>query len=167
MQDIEIQAHEAWDRGDVRAAFTLFVKAASAGSYGCALNLGYLYDEGLGIARSKSSALHWYRQACRLGDHCGATNIAIVCRERGQPRAMFRWFRKACEGDDGDAELDMAKCLLSGTGAVRSRDRVIRHLRRALQSRHATPAGIEEAQALHRRLTSASSRRPLRGQRAP
>jgi len=166
MTDTELQAHDAWDRGDLRAAFALFATSAAAGSKGCALNLGYFYDEGLGIPQSKSSALYWYRQACRHGDLSGATNIAILCRERGQYRAMFRWFRKACQashGGDGDAELDMAECLLSGAGTVRSRDRAIRHLRRVLRSRQVTPASVEEAQALHRRLTGGGSGRLRRG----
>ncbi|MFG6428814.1 tetratricopeptide repeat protein [Roseateles sp. LYH14W] len=161
-RDTELQAHDAWDRGDLRTALALFVTSAASGSRGCALNLGYFYDEGLGIPQSKSSALYWYRQACRLGDLSGATNIAILCRERGQHHAMFRWFRKACRangGDDGDAELAVARCLLSGLGAGKSRDRALRHLRRALRSRHVTPASVEQAHALHRRLTGTAARR--------
>ena len=160
MNDTEIQAHNAWERGDIAQAHALFVHAVSEGCNGCMLNLGYFYDEGLSQPRSKSTALHWYVQAYRHGDLSAATNIAIIYRERRQWRTMFSWFRKACAAGDGDAELDLAKCFLTGRGTNFSRSRTLKHLLRATRSHHITPAGQEEARALHRRLTGWSSRRP-------
>ena len=86
----------------------------------------------------------------RHGDSSGAINIAIVHRERGNWKAMLAWSRKASALGDGDAELDMAKCYLQGRGTLRSRAKVLKHLRRAIRSSHISPAGREEAVALRK-----------------
>ena len=154
MQEAELQAHAAWDRGELRTALRLFTSAANTGRKNCALNVGYFYDEGLGVPRSKSTALRWYARSHHEGASSGATNAAIVHRERGQYRAMFKWFRRACrQEDDGDAELDLAKCILAGKTVVRAKQSALKHLRRAIRSDSITPAGAEEARALYRRLT--------------
>ena len=160
MHSTELHAHDSWEAGNLEQALSLFLSAFRSGSKSCAINIGYFYDEGLGRPKSKSSALFWYQQAHLYGDSSAATNAAIICRERHQLKRMFSWYRKACRRDDGDAELDIAKCFVCGIGVVRSRARAIEHLQRALKSNHITQAGKEEALFLHRRLTGRSTRTP-------
>jgi TPR repeat protein len=149
MQDIELSAYEAWDKGNLRTALDLFKSSSMAGSKTSALCIGLFYDDGIGIPKSKSTALHWYKLAYRSTDSSAATNIAIFHKERNQLKLMFRWLRIATRLDDGDAELDLAKCYLSGSGTVRSNKAALLHLRKALKSKRITQAGIEEACAFN------------------
>ena len=41
------QANAAWDKGDLRQAFALFMQAAKLGDVSCQLDLGYFFDQGL------------------------------------------------------------------------------------------------------------------------
>lgn len=148
MSSNEEDAHDAWESGDLRGALMRFRMGAAEGRRGCMMDLGYFYDKGLGTARSKHEAMHWYKQAFLNGDACAASNVAILFRERGSPRHMFRWFRAAARRDDGDALVEVAKCYRSGLGVARSKWMAIVYARRALRSWQITPAGREEAMGL-------------------
>jgi uncharacterized protein len=141
-------AHDAWDAGDLCKAFQLFSKCAQENESGCMLNLGYFYDEGVGIRKSKSQAMHWYRLAVRAGDMAAASNVAILYREKGRYRLSFQWFRRSARMGDGDAEVALAKALAAGAGVRRSIAAARGALRRAVTSKCITPTGREEAVSL-------------------
>jgi uncharacterized protein len=141
-------AHAAWDVGDLRKAFQLFSKCAQEDESGCMLNLGYFYDEGIGIRKSKSQAMHWYRLAVRAGNIAAASSVAILYREKGRYRLSFQWFRRSARMGDGDAEVEIAKALAAGTGVRRSIAGARGALRRAISSKCITPLGREEAVSL-------------------
>jgi TPR repeat protein len=75
-----IRADHAWNRGNLRAAFRLFLKAAQGGDRAAKLNVGYFYDKGLGTRRDLTAALYWYQRAYRAGDASAATNIGTIWR---------------------------------------------------------------------------------------
>jgi TPR repeat protein len=145
-------AHTAWEMGDVRTAFRLFREMAEAGDFHSYLNLGYFYDVGLGTSKSRTVALRWYRRAYRAGDSAGASNIATVYRDQGRHRAAFDWLRRAAAMNDGDAELEVAKCYLAGLGVARHRGHALAAIKRALASRSITEASREEAAHLSRQI---------------
>lgn len=149
-------AHAAWNAGDLRAAFALFRRAVNQGDPHALLTLGYFHDEGLGTPRSKHEAMRCYRRAIRQGDSGAATNVAILHRERGQARAMARWFALAARMGDGDAHVDLARCYLDGSGMPKWRSRAIAHARAAVRSRVICEAGRDEANALLAALRTAS-----------
>jgi TPR repeat protein len=60
-----LRANEHWDRGELKSAFRLFLRAARAGDSGARVNLGYFYDSGLGVKPNRDLALYWYRRAYR------------------------------------------------------------------------------------------------------
>lgn len=142
------EAHRAWESRNLAGAFNCFRLGANDGQPGCMLDLGYFYDEGLGTLRSKHEAMRWYKRAFLSGDSCAASNIAILFRERGSHRHMFRWFIAAARRDDGDALVEVAKCYLMGLGAPRSTMMAVANARKALRSAHISPAGREEAVGL-------------------
>jgi uncharacterized protein len=145
---IEHQAHLAWDAGDLRRARILFAQGASLGATGCMLNLGYFYDEGLGVRQSKQKAMHWYKRAYRKGSSAAASNIAVLYSERGSFRLAVAWYKRAAGLGDGDAQLSLAHHYAIGLGVRRSLAATSRHASRALRSQYITPAGREEAAAL-------------------
>ena len=148
MSSYEEEAHRAWESGDLAAAFSCFRLGANDGQLGCMLDLGYFYDEGMGTLRSKHDAMRWYKRAFLNGDSGAASNIAILFRERGNHRQVFRWFIAAARRDDGDALVEVAKCYLMGLGVPRSTMMAIANARKALRSTHISPAGREDARGL-------------------
>lgn len=71
-------ASTLWDQGELRRAFRLFLSGAKAGDVSCQVNLGYFYDEGIGVKANPIRALFWYRKAYRAGCPEAACNIGII-----------------------------------------------------------------------------------------
>jgi hypothetical protein len=107
-----------------------------------------MYDVGEGVPEDKAMAMKLYRRAWRLGSHAAASNIAILYREQGKTRTMFRWFERVALAGDGSAQLDMAKCYLSGTGVRKDKQAALQCLAIANTSLYITEYEREEAQAL-------------------
>lgn len=152
LDKLEDQAYKAWEAEQYSDAFRLFIAAEAHGSQVVWLNIGYCFDEGLGTPRSKYQALSWYRRvhAVDRRDGSAASNIALVMRERGAHGSAFRWFQKSAIRRDGDTYVDLAKCYFTGLGVARSVPVGLALVRKAIRSRHITPAGREEAQRLVR-----------------
>jgi TPR repeat protein len=153
---IEEAAHEAWDAGNLRVAFSLFTECVKTGSVGCIVNLGYFYDEGLGVKQDKGRAMYWYKRAYRQGEGAAASNIAILYREAGRRALTYQWLCRAADLGDGDAEVEVAKLLAAGIGVRRSVPFALAALKRARRSRNITPGGREEAAKVAASLRSAA-----------
>jgi len=141
-------AHDAAEAGDFDRARQCYESGAALG---CALSLqslGYMYDVGEGVIADKALAMKLYRKAWKRGSHAAATNIAILYREMGRKRTMFRWYERVARAGDGSAQLDMAKCYLSGTGVRKDIQAALRCLAAANASSYITEYEREEAQAL-------------------
>ena len=142
-------ADAAEGEGNLQLARQSFERGASLGSVECLTRLAYIYDVGLGVEADKALAMRLYQRAWRRGrEIVAANNIAILYRERGDHRAMFKWFCRAADEGDGSAALDMAKCYLTGHGAQRDQAAALRCLASALQSVYISEAEREEATAL-------------------
>ncbi|MFZ6844351.1 tetratricopeptide repeat protein [Undibacterium sp. RuTC16W] len=152
IHDVEFQAHEAWERGDLQRAFYCFLAGAELDLPGCMTNLGYFYDAGLAIRADKSKAMYWYKRAYRLGSASAAANLAMLHRERRRFRLMCRCLYLSAALGDGDAQLDLGKCYLTGQGVSKSRRMARRCFLQALKSDQITPAGRADAQKLLHRM---------------
>jgi TPR repeat protein len=86
----------------------------------CLERVANMLDLGLGCTADKALAMRCYQRAWRRGSNIAANNIAILYREAGNPRAMFRWFKRAVERGDEGANVDLAKCYFGGLGVRRS-----------------------------------------------
>ena len=77
---------------------------------GCSHNLGVLYTEGSGVAKSDATATRWTKAAAEQGlamAQCGLGNIYNEGREVTQSYAeAARWYRKAA--DQGSRYNDCA-----------------------------------------------------------
>ena len=123
-------------------------QGANLGDPMCLQALGYLYDVGEGVTADKTRAMALYRRAWRRGSHAAANNIAIIYREAGKTRLMFRWFERVARAGDGSAHLELAKCYLEGVGVRRNAPAALRCLAIAQASFYITEFEREEAQAL-------------------
>jgi TPR repeat protein len=102
------RASEAWEAGRHRSAFRLFLLAAKAGDAGAQLNLGYFYDEGIGVHKNPTLALMWYRRAHNNGDVSASCNIGLFLKARGDLDGAARWFNRSIQRGNDDCRLHMA-----------------------------------------------------------
>ncbi|WP_354087663.1 tetratricopeptide repeat protein [Brevundimonas faecalis] len=150
-------ADAAENAGDHDLARRSFERCAALGDTGALVRLAYIHDEGIGVPVDKSLAMRLYQRAWRRDkDAAAANNIAILYRDKGRFRAMFRWFRRTAEAGDGGGHLDMAKCYLDGSGVRKNLQLALRHLAVAAGSDDITEYEREQAQALLKTLAPRS-----------
>jgi TPR repeat protein len=106
------RAHQQWDLKQLRSSFRLFLAAAKLGDVTAQLNLGYFYDVGIGVGRNRSKAIAWYKQAYRQGHGSAASNLGTIFRDEGDNGEALRWFKRAIEHRDFEANLEIAKIYL-------------------------------------------------------
>ena len=138
----------AADKGDFALALLSFGRGAALGDAECLCRLAYMYDVGSGVEADKAAAMRLYRRAWRRGSTAAGDNIAILYRERGNARAMFRWWKRVAGTGDGSAQLEMAKCYLAGTGVRRDAQAALRCLSAAIRSPFICEDEQGEAEAL-------------------
>jgi TPR repeat protein len=141
-------AYDAAQAGNFDHARQCYERGAALGDAMCLQALGYMYDVGEGVAADKALAMKLYRRAWNRGSHAAATNIAILYRELGRKRTMFRWYERVALAGDGSAQLEMAKCYLTGRGVRKDVQAALRCLAVANASDYITEYEREEAQAM-------------------
>ncbi len=123
------------EQGRLTEAFQHFLAAAKAGDSRAQLTVGYLYDTGQGVDRSRTHAMTWYRKAVRSQEAAAANNIGTIYRDEGRLRLAIRWFEKAATLGDGDALLEMAALY---AGPLEEPARARKLLARVRSSKRAT-----------------------------
>jgi TPR repeat protein len=139
------EASRLLERGRIEQAFRLFLEAAKAGDSSAQLNVGYLYDTGQGVSRSRTQAVYWYRRAVRRGEAAAANNIGTIYRDEGRLRLAIRWFSTAADMGDGDALLEMAMLY---AGPLEEPAKARRLLSQVLRSKRAALDSQEQARRL-------------------
>lgn len=141
-----------WDEGKASQAFRLFLSGAKAGDLSSQLNLGFFYDEGVGVRRNQAKALRWYRRAHRGGSSSAAVNIGILLRNQGRFAQAIQWFQRALSRGNHDSALQMGetyldmgdagratkcfkKAMASSTVTDETRRAAQRHLREIMKAR--------------------------------
>lgn len=143
------KALDAWDNGESKSAFSLFLKAAKLGDPGAQLNVGHFYETGEGVRKNVAKALYWYKSAWRSGHQTSAcSNIAQLYAAQRKRQSAILWWRKAIERGDGEASLELAKFLLGARGSMNKEVSAL--LNRAVASRRTTRNGVKEARKLLR-----------------
>jgi TPR repeat protein len=145
------KASDQWDRGRLRSAFRLFLRAAKRGDPSAQHNLGYFYDVGVGVKPNRAAALYWYKRAFRHGYRTAASNIGTIFRDEKNTKQALSWFQRALRLGDADANLEIAKIYLSEKEDVA---RAIAHLKRTTKARASdvTDGSKQEAQRLLKKL---------------
>lgn len=113
-------AYTAAENGDFDHARRCYEQGADLGDFMCLHALGYMHDVGEGVPENKTLAMKIYRKAWRLGSHASAINIAVLYREQGRIGMTFRCYQRVAAAGDGSAQLEMAKCYLTGSSVRKS-----------------------------------------------
>ena len=151
-----VRADKEWERGRLRPAFRLMLAAAKMRESGAQVNVGYMYDNGVGTRHNKGLALYWYRRAYRRGEATAAHNIGTVWRDDGNFQRAFYWFERALQmngGDDGEANFEIAKLYLGKGQNIR---KAASFLRKVCRSKNVTQDCLEQAERLLKRTRTSS-----------
>jgi uncharacterized protein len=126
----EAQAHAlmALDPPDWDSARAAFEAAAAAGSPTAMSHLGWMYEEGHGVARDGDLAVHWYSRAARAGAHDFAMKVGWMYLagdgvNRDRDKAEY-WFSQAIEAGHAPARTAWASVLIADALGGRETERV-------------------------------------------
>jgi TPR repeat protein len=101
----------AWGRGKFAAAFAEFKILAEQGHAQAQNNLGYMYDNGEGIARNDGAAEKWYRKAAEQGITESQNNLGLMYAvgrgglKKDNVKAL-KWLSIATANGDSNAEFN-------------------------------------------------------------
>lgn len=149
--DIIRRSNRLWKSGDTKEAAAVLKRAAEMGIHEVYNNLGVFYEKGIGVRRDTSKALRFYKLAITAERDTGSMmNIATLYRTAGNMNRARYWLMKAIECGYSDASVELAKMYASSARrpARPLRLRIIRLLKRAIDSQNVTEEGREEARRL-------------------
>jgi TPR repeat protein len=75
-QDLMAEADRIWRSGDQAAAARPYLAAARASNSKAQLQIGWHYENGIGVPQSYSEAASWYRKAADQGETSAMANLA-------------------------------------------------------------------------------------------
>ena len=108
------------DRGYYATALRAWLPMAEAGNAEAQNNVGYMYEEGLGVPQNYLLAMNWYRQAADSGLAEAQHNMGMlyhhgygVAENLGE---AFRWFKMAAEQELAESEYMLGLAFENGEG---------------------------------------------------
>jgi TPR repeat protein/uncharacterized caspase-like protein len=132
------EGQAAEGRGDYTLALAWYRRAADLGSADAACDLGWLYQNGLGVPADLQQAAAWYRRAAQAGHVMAANNLGVLYKnglgvERDYTEAL-RWYRKAAEAGNAEAENNIGVMYNDGLGVSRDAKQAVQWFTRAAQN---------------------------------
>ncbi|MCV6615908.1 MAG: sel1 repeat family protein, partial [Cellvibrionaceae bacterium] len=70
--------YTAYDRADYKTALSVWLPSAEAGDAGAQVNVGEIFEKGLGTEPNYEMAALWYRKAAEQGNRRGQFNIGSL-----------------------------------------------------------------------------------------
>ncbi len=131
---------------DYATAARLWRPLAEAGHARSQAQLGWLLQNGLGVAKDETAARRWYEAAAEQGDAVAQNNLAALL-EHGlggtkDEAAARRWYETAARQGYPPAQYNLAQMLLDGHGGPPDPAAARRWLQRA------AAAGLRQAKTL-------------------
>lgn len=106
--------------GDYEAAFIFWKPLAEAGHVDAQFNLGLMYDNGTGVARSLETAAAWYRRAAEAGDRTAQSYLGeMYAKGQGVEQSFEQaaeWYEKAAFKGDASSQYNLGILYASGRG---------------------------------------------------
>lgn len=120
--------YTAYDRADYKSALRVWMPAAEAGDAEAQVNVGEIFEKGLGEAPNYQAALVWYRRAAEQGNGRAEFNLGTLYEQGlgvpADPLAALNWYRRAW-GIEEDS-------LIFESAAARERDALRQELESAI-----------------------------------
>lgn len=115
-QEIWENAKSAFDSKDFKTAATLFKKLADQGDAATQYLLGVCYEDGLGVAKKRETAIYWYRKSAEQGDEDAVNALGPLYFSQGDYNNAVTWLKKAVDQGDGVVEYCLGVCYYEGRG---------------------------------------------------
>lgn len=118
---------KAFDAGRSEEAFRLWLPLAKEGRPQAQFNIAFLYEKGLGVAKSDVEAARWYLAAAERGDVTAQLKVGDLYRAgtgvTRDPDKAASWFEQAAKGSarDADAARQARERLVALRDEARSR----------------------------------------------
>lgn len=126
-------ARMALEKGDYKQALGIFAKEAEAGRPAAVFALGYMHQQGLGLARSQAVAQSFYRQAAQMGSIPAMYNLATLqLAQNPQSAEGLQMLGKAAELGSGRAALALGRLIAEGPDAEKKAAEAEQWMRKAL-----------------------------------
>ena len=115
-------------------------------------NLGFMYDNGLGVAKDKVAALHWFKSAAELGDSqaCFTIGVAYANGDNNLKQdnvAARDWFTRASEQGHTSAQYSLGVLFAVGNGVPVDKVQAAKWYQRSARNGH--PAAQYALSALY------------------
>lgn len=121
-------------------AKTEFETAANQGDTAAMVNLGNLYQKGLGVNQDYTQALKWYQQAADLGDRAAQGKLGLLHYfGLGVPidyGMAAQWFQRAAEQGEPTAQTILASLYARGEGVEKDTASAYFWYTRAMEQGH-------------------------------
>ena len=133
---------DAYRSGDYSTAFKEWSPLAEQGMTDAQFNIGWMYDNGIGVKKSYKTALKWYRLAAE-NEHADAQYILALMYQKGRgttrdSRAAVKFLEKAVQQDHTKAQFILGLMYYEGQGVTRDYEAAIRLFKPAAERGHAT-----------------------------
>jgi uncharacterized protein len=113
----------AYTKADYVAALGVLRPAAEAGDPRAQNLVGFLYEQGRGVAQSSATAVSWYHRAADQGFAAAQYNLGVIYeRGHGVQRdyaAALSWYRKAADQGFPAALFNLGTMYEAGLGVAR------------------------------------------------
>jgi TPR repeat protein len=129
--EIFVAGLNAIDRNHYAAAYRSFKPLADEGIAEAQNNLGFLFQNGLGVRRNYNTAIKWYQSAADQGLAEAEHNLGIL-NYRGHGLAQSyqiarRWFKKSADKGLRDSHYMLGLMFYKGEGVKNSMKRASQH----------------------------------------
>jgi DnaJ domain/Sel1 repeat len=119
-KDISDQAYSLYQQDRYSEALPLYESLAKQGDALGQYNLGYLYQNGQGIAQDSSQAAYWYQKSALQGYSVAQNRLARMYDNGDGIRQDFTqaiyWYQKAAQNGSSSAQVSMGWSYMNGLG---------------------------------------------------
>jgi hypothetical protein len=120
----------AYERNDYAEAVKWYRLAADQGDAQAQSNLGFMYDNGRGVAQDFAEAVKWYWLAADQGHAPAQFNLGVKYKNGQGVTQDFaeavKWFRLAADQGDAQAQSNLGVMYREGQGVAQ--DYVLAHM---------------------------------------
>jgi uncharacterized protein len=127
--ELNEQSKDFLEKGDIKGAVPLLIKAADMGQPESQYNLGLCYQQGVEVEKNDSIANYWLIKSAEQGSVNAQFKIAYsYAVGRGCKKDMeraFYWSLKCAEQNDPECMWNVLSCYGGGTGTQQSNDSMV------------------------------------------
>jgi TPR repeat protein len=113
-------------RKDEQRAFEVNRTAATEGHADAILAMGWFYVNGVGVDRSITDAITWYRRSARRGEPRAMFSLGFIAYEQKDWDDAMTWLRRAAEAGHHRSLFWIGKLHWKGCTATQSRSEAMR-----------------------------------------